>query len=575
MHRLLLSFFILLLSFIAGAAKTSVLSWNDIIENNKKITDRQVLMHRLDSLKQLYKGDDKKVVNVIQLVLLADRWRQEVDSLNTESARLYQDALQLSKQLRDEDLQIWVNTETGFYYYRYMEYIQAMPYFLQASHLLRNQPLIDTGIQRVDVLKKNSYYFSTIGYTELGSALLKDAHKIAVPHSTDYAEIAFSLGMERYKEGNLDAARHYYLISQETAIQIGDSIRYAKALGELAYVAMDDGKPEEAIKLLREDIRISNRYGDDRNRMYAQIALANALKNTNKLKEAKTSLQEAQIYLSSKPYLKDFYYQLSEIALEIAKKEKDTATELQTYRVLDSLHHILSNEKMQQANTQVHLQTEAQKFQWQLEHQQKEIDHQTFMKRIYVVTVILLLTLCLALAMLYRTKLHGKQLASEKKIAELKLAMMVSEDKLARANHSLEAHQTYMMERDSALAELHKLKERIKSGNNNRLSPKPKDPLQQMLTSHLMTDENWNRFKAAFIREEPDYFDYIMYMFPDITETNLRLILLLKINLRNAQIANLLGITVEAVKKQKQRLRKKYGDEFDQIRSFKDAGEES
>src|SRR5690606_6023833 len=113
-------------------------------------------------------------------------------------------------------------------------------------------------------------------------------------------------------------------------------------------------------------------------------------------------------------------------------------------------------------------------------------------------------TLCLALAMLYRTKLHGKQLASEKKIAELKLAMMVSEDKLARANHSLEAHQTYMMERDSALAELHKLKERIKSGNNNRLSPKPKDPLQQMLTSHLMTDENWNRFKAAFIREEPD-----------------------------------------------------------------------
>src|SRR5690606_31006417 len=312
---------------------------------------------------------------------------------------------------------------------------------------------------------------------------------------------------------------------------------------------------------LKEDIAFSRT--DERNSTYAKIALAKALNHTNRLSEAKTNLQQAKVYLSSKPYLKDFYYQASETELEIAKKEKNTQAELLTYRTLDSLHHIISTEKMQQANTQVHLQLEAQKLQGQLEYQQKELNRETFMKRTYISIIILLLILVLVVALLYRARIRTRQLETEKQIANLQLAMIASEEKLSKAKHSLQAHQAYIVERDNAISELNKLKNQMDSLYKNSMSNTTN--FKELLTSHLMTEENWNLFKQAFIKEERTYYEYILYMFPDITESNLRLMLLLKINLKNAQIANLLGITVDAVKKHKQRLRKKYGDDFDKI----------
>jgi DNA-binding CsgD family transcriptional regulator len=54
-----------------------------------------------------------------------------------------------------------------------------------------------------------------------------------------------------------------------------------------------------------------------------------------------------------------------------------------------------------------------------------------------------------------------------------------------------------------------------------------------------------------------------MENFPEITASNLRIILLQKLGFSNADISGLLGITVEAVKKSKQRLKRKLGDKYD------------
>ncbi|WP_293300685.1 hypothetical protein [Pedobacter sp. UBA4863] len=51
----------------------------------------------------------------------------------------------------------------------------------------------------------------------------------------------------------------------------------------------------------------------------------------------------------------------------------------------------------------------------------------------------------------------------------------------------------------------------------------------------------------------------------DLTESNLRIVLLQKIGLNNAETANLLGITTEAVKKAKQRMRKKYTEKLESV----------
>ena len=80
-----------------------------------------------------------------------------------------------------------------------------------------------------------------------------------------------------------------------------------------------------------------------------------------------------------------------------------------------------------------------------------------------------------------------------------------------------------------------------------------------------MTDENWLMFKNSFIKEEPQLYNYIKTNFSDLSESNLRIVLLHKIGLKNQEIANLLGITIHGVKKAKQRLRLKYGESIEEL----------
>ena len=79
-----------------------------------------------------------------------------------------------------------------------------------------------------------------------------------------------------------------------------------------------------------------------------------------------------------------------------------------------------------------------------------------------------------------------------------------------------------------------------------------------------MTDENWNNFKNVFNYEQKEFVKHLNQHFPSLTESNLRIIYLLKLELNNVEIAQLLGITTDAVKKAKQRLRKKY-ENYDYI----------
>lgn len=81
--------------------------------------------------------------------------------------------------------------------------------------------------------------------------------------------------------------------------------------------------------------------------------------------------------------------------------------------------------------------------------------------------------------------------------------------------------------------------------------------LEKLLESHLMTDENWLTFKNTFIREDYKTYKTILEQFPDITESALRIEMIQALGLNNAETARVLGVTIDAVKKSKQRLRKK------------------
>ena len=109
---------------------------------------------------------------------------------------------------------------------------------------------------------------------------------------------------------------------------------------------------------------------------------------------------------------------------------------------------------------------------------------------------------------------------------------------------------------------IQKLHLEIQSLDETQSLPKANDrgKLNDLLKSHLMTEENWINFRLEFEREHANFYKILIKDFPEITDSNLRIILLQKLNFTNAETAGLLGITVEAVKKSKQRLKKKLAE---------------
>ena len=80
-----------------------------------------------------------------------------------------------------------------------------------------------------------------------------------------------------------------------------------------------------------------------------------------------------------------------------------------------------------------------------------------------------------------------------------------------------------------------------------------------------MTDENWENFKREFIKVYPKFYQKIQSEYPDLTDSNYRIILLKKLDFNNVEISELLGITIDAVKKSNQRMKKKLGDRYDEL----------
>ncbi|MBE8724410.1 hypothetical protein [Flavobacterium hungaricum] len=78
-----------------------------------------------------------------------------------------------------------------------------------------------------------------------------------------------------------------------------------------------------------------------------------------------------------------------------------------------------------------------------------------------------------------------------------------------------------------------------------------------------MTDENWNAFKREFIKLYGPFYDSVIENFPELKESNLKIIMLQKLDLSNYEMANLLGVTIDAIKKSKQCLKKKLGERYE------------
>ena len=147
-----------------------------------------------------------------------------------------------------------------------------------------------------------------------------------------------------------------------------------------------------------------------------------------------------------------------------------------------------------------------------------------------------------------RQRLLKNQLAKEKAIQSLAF----SEKKLTFKKQELTAFALQLAHKNNVLEDLQIRVENLDSEKSREVQR-----IVNAIELNKNDDESWEEFRRRFATVHPDFENHIQRQFPNITANEMRLMSLMKMNLGNKEIANILNISGNGIKKARYRLRKK------------------
>jgi tetratricopeptide (TPR) repeat protein len=103
------------------------------------------------------------------------------------------------------------------------------------------------------------------------------------------------------------------------------------------------------------------------------------------------------------------------------------------------------------------------------------------------------------------------------------------------------------------------LEERVKLFNDGQNNDKPeaKELFSELANSRILTEDDWDHFRDLFNQAHDGFIPKLMRAHPQLTSAEQRLFLLMKLELPTKQIALILGVSPDSVKKGRYRLKRK------------------
>lgn len=222
---------------------------------------------------------------------------------------------------------------------------------------------------------------------------------------------------------------------------------------------------------------------------------------------------------------------------EYLEKKGDAAAALRYTHLAQALQDSLDRRNDARKLSQAQLRHEAEKFAVKLEMVENEKQLQKYLRN--AALVIMLLVVVIAFG-----NYHRLQFLRRQKEAELDAAKKNLEDLTRNFREKSELADNLRLENEK-LAE---------AGQHS-------DYLEQLTSATILTDDDWQNFRAVFEKVYPGFIAEQKALFPDLTPAETRLLVLEKLGLSSSEMANMLGVNRNTVNQTRLRLRRKTGGE--------------
>ncbi|APU98709.1 MULTISPECIES: helix-turn-helix transcriptional regulator [Sphingobacterium] len=486
---------------------------------------------------------------------MADGFSIAFDRINSSSERYYRLAEQLLRVHPDAELEMLGCAREGYYNFVYRRVKEAFPFFLRANDLKSK-----VNIKKIPLVVKH-YQFMASFYSYIGDqanavVYLEEALPFTKPASRERVDLINSIAVYLAKDSLNHQAFSYLNRAMDEAKLAKDSVWIGIISGNLADHAWRKGEREKAIALVKKNIALSMHYNERTDAMRANLNLANWYIELKEWKLAEQYTMACEHLMEDKPYFLKYKMELAKSKSNIMRglgREGEELKQLHLYLMLKDSLEKRTNDK------------EIQKMLWQRESEkynrtiQATEEKRIRTKRMYqFIGIVLMLIFAIVVLLVNKSKIKIKMRNTllEKDQLALAYEKQLLDQELMILRNSLTEFTDTIRQNDVIIQQLRQEVVKISESDPAYLT-QVTDNLNALLQQHIMTDERWQKFKHVFNKVYPAYLTQMRQTYPKITENDLKILALLKLDLSNASMSELLCVSVEAVRKAKQRLKKK------------------
>ncbi|MEC3907422.1 tetratricopeptide repeat protein [Tamlana sp. 2201CG12-4] len=335
----------------------------------------------------------------------------------------------------------------------------------------------------------------------------------------------------------------------ENALVISKSLDYnaniARVYSNWGNLEFNTKNYTQAIVLYKKSLQLWQTIGSPNNEANALFYIGRAYSRKKEYSNALEYLNQSiglATTIEDPDILKKTYLEKS-IALENQKKYQES---LMFFKKNKSISDSIFNLEQSKSTEELKTIYETEKKEQQIVLQNKEINILNQKAKINSLQrTLLFIGLLLSLMGFYaiRQKLKRNKLEKEK-----------VDNELAFKKKELTTHALHLAKKNEVLEGLKQKAKALKTSEDNQNGYQE---LIRTINFDLKDDKNWDSFSRYFQEVHKDFNKNVKTRFPNITPNELRLMSLLKMNLSSKEIANILNISQEGIKKARYRLRKK------------------
>lgn len=477
-------------------------------------------------------------LNIFSVIAMGDYHKEYFRLPGEKAFQFFTTALDLALEHNMKEAEAEIYNNMGWLYYKQDKFPQAFEYMIKANNIIRKIGYENCSFSS-RYLYDLGYIYCDFGNYEKAKFYLAQAIKYPYNNSSYAIRTLNAMGLAYRELKQFDSAIYYFKKGLDTANAVHNVPWIGILSGNMGSVYYFLKKYDQAIPLLKIDYSLSMQSKEWASAANTICMMADLDLDNHLLQEATHKLDEAREVLRKQGDLRPFvYYALQRARLFKLQKRYDSA-----FAYLDTARRVV-NKLNRRRDALVFSQAE-QKVVVELhlsEIKLLEIEKSKSLLVRNFIIVVILLVLVIAAQLIFRQQLKQRK---DKELLN---------NAVLQLNYYIES----VREKNVLIDQFKQEIEYLNTLPGQYTVLQEKEEIAGKLRQYsILTEDDWTEFRNLFEKVQIGFFDKLKQKFPDLTPSEQRLLALMKLKLSKREMAGMLGIAPDSIKKTRQRIRKK------------------